>query len=178
MLPTKLFHYSSKPIEKLYQEFHEYHGTSELMTCKPDGFWVSVEDYKEDQTWKTWCEAEKIDLEKLRYRYLVKIKEGANILHLETSEHIIDFGVKYLANDQKDFDKFVKRRGGRPYLYIYHIKWHEVMKFWDGIIIAPYDWECRMLSETNWYDAWDCASGCLWNISAIESLIIDSMPNL
>ena len=38
----------------------------------------------------------------------------------------------------------------------------------DGIIIAPYQWYCRM--TVDWYYTWDCASGCIWNLDAIESV--------
>lgn len=34
-----------------------------------------------------------------------------------------------------------------------------------GIIITPYQWARRL--ELSWYYNWDCASGCIWDVSAI-----------
>ncbi len=175
MLPTKLFHYSSKAIKRLRKNYHKEHPNFPYCRVKPLGFWLSVEDDEEDQNWKTWCEAEEFRLEGLKYRYAVVLKKKANILHLTTTQEILDFGLKFQMNNQKDFDAYLIKMGREPYPYVYEIKWEEVMKLWDGIIISPYNWECRMPSETMWYYGWDCASGCIWNLKAIKSYKLDSI---
>ncbi|QBI98814.1 hypothetical protein SEA_BOBBY_184 [Mycobacterium phage Bobby] len=48
------------------------------------------------------------------------------------------------------------------------IDWGKVAADYGGIIIAPYQWSRRM--DPHWYYTWDCASGCIWNLEAIESL--------
>jgi len=173
-LPVKLFHYSEYPLEKLDKEFHNGRNGCFYFRSKPVGFWISVEDYEDDQTWKTWCEAEEFGLERLAYRYLVTLSNEAKILHLKTSKDILDFGLEYQGNEQGSFTNFMKEHGRDPYPYVYEIRWEEVIKKWDGIIIAPYDWSLRLNSETMWYYSWDCASGCIWNIEAIKSLSLDS----
>ena len=50
------------------------------------------------------------------------------------------------------------------------IDWAEVASKYDGIIISPYQWSLRLDMEMMWYYGWDCASGCIWNISAIKEL--------
>lgn len=54
------------------------------------------------------------------------------------------------------------------------ISWKKVRKNYDGIIIAPYQWDCRNASETTWYYPWDCASGCIWNLEKV-SLRLESL---
>ncbi len=173
-LPVKLFHYSEHALEKLDKEFHKARNGCFFTRTKPIGFWLSVEDYDDDQTWKTWCEAEEFGLERLAHRYLVNLSSEAKILHLKTTKDIKDFGLEYQGNDQASFSRFMKERGEEPYAYVYEIRWEEVMKKWDGIIIAPYNWDCRFPSETMWYYGWDCASGCIWNLDAIKSFSLES----
>jgi len=37
-----------------------------------------------------------------------------------------------------------------------------VSKEYDGIEIAPYQWDARL--SLIWYYGWDVASGCIWNL--------------
>lgn len=176
ILPTKLYHYSLIPIEKLRDDFWQIDFSKIYGPFKPGySFWFSVEDFENDQTWKTWCEGEEFRLEGLKYKYLVSIKKEANILLISTRQELIDFSIRFVANDLDYFADFLKKSSRDTYLYIYQIKWQQVQKLWDGIIIAPYQWECRMASETTWYYPWDCASGCVWNMDAIESLTLESI---
>ena len=48
-----------------------------------------------------------------------------------------------------------------------YIDWPAVATDYPGLIIAPYQWSCRMSEFTRWYYGWDCASGCIWNADAI-----------
>ncbi len=171
-LPSKLYHYSEKQIKKLKPDFYDTNGKNWLTFHKPQGLWFSVEDYEDDQNWKTWCESEEFRLENLKCKYKVKVKNTAKIIHLLTPKQIIDFGIKYIGNDQSDFNKHCLKSGLTPHLYTYLILWKEVMKDYDGIIIAPYQWSCRLLPETTWYYGWDCSSGCIWNMNAIEEITL------
>ena len=59
--------------------------------------------------------------------------------------------------------------------YIYMLDFLKVMDEYDGIIIAPYQYSCRLMnSSTAWYYGWDCASGCIWNLGCI-SIKLDSI---
>ncbi len=50
------------------------------------------------------------------------------------------------------------------------IRWPDVAARYDGMIIAPYVWSRRLDGDARWYYGWDCASGCIWNTSAIKSV--------
>lgn len=42
---------------------------------------------------------------------------------------------------------------------------------YDGIVITPYVWSMRLDRSAFWYYGWDCASGCIWNASAVAELV-------
>jgi hypothetical protein len=171
-LPRKIYHYSGQIIEKLESIPYQ-----ELETPKPDmkpiGLWVSIEDFEDDQTWKTWCEAEKFELQNLKYKYLIKIKDKNNILIINTVEQLEEFSLKYIDNSLGDvhnkyMDGLIGYIRKTP---VFFIKWKDVMQEYDGIFIFPYQWSCRLLNPpTYWYCGWDCASGCIWNCEVIDSL--------
>ncbi len=161
MLPTKLYHYSAEPLKKLRQDFHDMHWARLPRFPKPHGFWVSVEDFEKDRNWHTWCGLDKFRLEGLKYRYHVILKKKAKILYLKNDKELEEFSLKYAGN--YDFAS-----------YIYIIKWQDLMKEYDGIIIAPYKSSCTLMNLTiSWYYPWDCASGCIWNVSAVKSFTLE-----
>ncbi len=172
-LPTELYHYTENPIEKLIPDFHPMIQEYMSPKAKPYAFWFSVEDYEGDENWKTWCQGEEFRLEGLAHRYKVILKSDAKILLLNNAQQVIDFGMKYQGNDQTDFNKWCCKYGHSGYPYVYMIKWNEVCNEYDGIIIAPYQWSCRMEFFTSWYYGWDCSSGCIWNYDAIDRIEYD-----
>ena len=166
MLPKKLFHYSHNLAVSIRNDY-EY-GLKPFADggTKPYGLWVSVEDYDDSQNWFSWCIAEEYEIPSLKYRHIVKLNKNAKILWLSTNQEIIDFSLKYTAHDPKEYAKLIAPRI-RPN-YIYSINWNAIIEKYDGIIIAPYSWECRLNPITSWYYGWDCASGCIWNTECIE----------
>jgi hypothetical protein len=54
--------------------------------------------------------------------------------------------------------------------YLYYIDWSKVAAKHQGIIIAPYCYARRLTYHTAWYYGWDCASGCIWDLKAIQSV--------
>lgn len=177
-LPKELYNYSDRLVTELIPLAYPITLDGGHLGGKPCGLWFSVEDYQEDQTWKTWCEDEKFHLECLSHRHKITLSPGAKILWLKTTDEIVDFSLKYKGNDPEHFEKFRnpyvkqlqeeinKSLGRRTLPYIYLINWQEVKAEFDGIIIAPYNWELRM--DLSWYYGWDCASGCLWDLTCIE----------
>lgn len=142
-----LKHFSAQPIPQIIPKYH----TENNGVHKPTGFWVSVGD-----SWKQWCESEDWGLDGLRYEYTVRLKKDANILYISTPKQIDDFTKEY---------SFVPYPNIKDYL---SINWEAVYDKYQGIIIAPYIHERRLTSHTHWYYGWDCASGCIWDTSAIE----------
>lgn len=175
-LPTELFHYAEKPIQlepRLYLPNPDV-----FLQCdegmKPWGLWISIEDFVEDQTWLTWCKAEDFHLQRLKCRHKITLKENANVLYMKTHKELIDFSLKYPANDPMDFTRHFKYPEQRP--YVYRINWKKIKKEYDAIFIAPYLWEARHCMCAVWYYGWDCASGCIWNLDIIESIHHDPLP--
>lgn len=56
-------------------------------------------------------------------------------------------------------------RGGRD------VDWQRVANDYAGIEICPYQWERRRAPHAQWYSAWDVASGCVWDMRAVEDLV-------
>lgn len=127
---------------------------------KPPGLWVSVEG---EHDWKYWCEAEGFHLEGLAVSYEVVLKEDANVLYLTTSEQIINLRLEYPWIKPQWRDAEGMRLCGS-----YEIDWDKMMGKYQGIIISPYQWDCRFHNDACWYCGWDCASGCIWDIECIK----------
>jgi hypothetical protein len=124
--------------------------------AKPVGLWFSVQGVYD---WNWWCRAEDFSVENLTYEYKIKLNKNANIVHLSDPEMIYYFTNKYL----------LKTRDWDAEWDTYQLQWDEVKKDYQGIIISPYQWDCRMDLKSSWYYGWDCASGCIWDLNCIES---------
>ena len=125
---------------------------------KPDGLWVSV-----GRDWARWCEEERFRSRGggLKVRHKVRLGKRDSILLLQSTADIVSFTNKY---------REVLYKTERDNPYCWGIEWSSVAENYDGIVISPYNWHCRNNSHTWWYYGWDCASGCIWNLSAIESV--------
>lgn len=115
----------------------------QFISGKPNGLWISVEGFEEDWGWKNWCLASDFDVERLECKHEVFLREDANILYISTLEELKEMGEGY------------------------DINWHYYTKKYQGIIIAPYIGEGRYI---RWYAGWDCSSGCIWDMTAIQSI--------
>ena len=147
----KYIHYGREPLPQLENR------QQERQFMKPNGLWFSVEGEK-SFGWKEWCEKEKFHLAALRHKTEVILCKSANIIFLKTINEIIDFDKKYgkplFTNSSK-----------------YGCDWRRVAHYYEGIVIAPHQYKPRLLNLM-WYYSWDCASGCVWNMDAIEKLRI------
>lgn len=146
----KLIHFSDAPLSRVLsvEQSNEPH-------FKPNGLWVSVEGNGDG--WKDWCEGEQWNLERFAYANRVQLKNGANILRISSADGIHDLTGRYSSTAARSF----------TYLML---DWRRVSDEYQGIIIAPYIWECRLSERSRWYYAWDCASGCIWDSDAIEAV--------
>ena len=144
-----LEHWNCRPIEQL-----DDRGYRQGPCYKPDGLWVSV---KGAQDWPEWLAQSDWGRERLNARHVVELVEDASILLIEggpaleafTKDFLLEFQVGNLGKDSFGL-----------------IDWRRVAAMWDGIIIAPYCWTQRL--SLSWYYGWDCASGCIWGLSAIK----------
>lgn len=143
----RLLHYSKLPLTKVHSEPLGKPGTGRF---KPAGLWVSVEG---PDDWEYWCLSEGFEPERLACVQEIRLTLDAKILRLSSPDGIDQFTERY-------------RRWLEPGIF-----WENVGLSYDGIIIAPYCWERRLTDHTFWYYGWDCASGCIWNASAISEII-------
>lgn len=86
-----------------------------------------------------------------------RLADNANILTLPKDMGVGQFEAMFAI--EKPIDRFKEQA----------IDWQKVSRQYDGIIIAPYQWEHRLSSD--WYYPWDCASGCIWNGKAIQTIV-------
>lgn len=141
----KLSHYTGEPLkfdpERTYEQ--------SAMNIKPVGFWVSVDG---EYDWVDWCYSEQWGTDRLAERTECWLADGHNVLILSTEEDLLAFTLRY---------------GGQMSHTFLYIDWPRVAQDYDGLIIAPYLWSLRLDHRVNWYYGWDCASGCIWNLSAL-----------
>jgi len=134
---------------------------------KPVGLWVSCDDH--EMNWHDWCTSENFRIEQLVRSIKVKLREDANVMLITTPEQLVAFTAKY--GYVPDFYHNINIPPPAPYMQTY-IDWKHVAEDYQGIIIAPYQWACRM--DIFWYYTWDCASGCIWDPAAIEHVRFDT----
>lgn len=177
----RLVHWSHKKVTKVqgrrqWSLDDDRHGRRSL-PGKPNGFWLSDET-RGAYGWRAWCRAERFRPYGFRYEHEVKLVPNAKILYLRTPQEIDSFTHEYGYSLLDEHDKregkvpFSKRIGygryGQPYYD--SIDWKRVAKKYHGIVITPYQWSRRLDGGCQWYYSWDCASGCIWNARAIESI--------
>lgn len=164
----KLVHYSNAPVrlEDLKRlEQSELNG----QYFKPRGLWVSDDD--EEWNWRTWCEEEDFRLDHLTHANEVILVPDPNVLILNSATDIDRFSAEFATFGEGELPEIV-RITLRTTLFL---NWPRVMQRWNGIIITPYIVARRLASECMWYYGWDCASGCLWEPSAIASITLQEV---
>ena len=147
-MTDRLIHFSARPLGPVRSVPQE-----DTPHFKPRGLWVSVEGPRDDG-WSAWCKTN--DFGQLACAHEIKLRPG--VLRI---------------TNQRQFDAFTEEygnAGGGGRFDIFSVAWARVAAKFPGIIIAPYLWSRRM--EPAWYYAWDCASGCIWDASVIESVTL------
>lgn len=158
--PIKTLH----PVEKLTKEQHT------IFPSKPLGLWLS-DERKSTHGWKTWCETEDFNLDRLKYEYRVKLKPDAKILYIKTAKELDQFTIDY-RDEKSEVNKIIADIGSKFEFKpdTMAIDWQRLAKRYQGIVISPYQWSRRLHAGCSWYYTWDCASGCIWDIEAIDKL--------
>lgn len=129
--------------------------------AKPRGLWISDES---QYGWRKWCEEEQFRLGALSHEHEVTLAVGTQpLLLLTTAAQVLGFSMRY--GYQEDYGT----RGQAFEIEHTGIDWAAVREDFAGVFITPYQWELRF--ELDWYYGWDVASGCVWNLSVIDSLV-------
>jgi hypothetical protein len=157
-MPETLIHYSKEPLLKVESVPIKAHRPSH----KPSGLWVSVEG---PDDWKTWCQAENFNLDRLALAHRIELSDHAQILRIVDSAGIDRLTREYALRHFPGSEFFAAGE------FTYAMDWKRLARLWNGIIIAPYIWERRLEGGSDWYYAWDCASGCIWNASAVKNIV-------
>jgi len=148
-----LVHYSDTPLTAVRDasQFGHRAGRARL-GFKPNGLWVSVEG---PMGWAEWCRDNEFRLDRLACATQIVLNPAARILSIASVPGLREFSDRYAAPWRKSMP-------------LHAIDWGRVAREYQGIVIVPYQTSVRF--ELPWYSSWDCASGCVWDAGAIESV--------
>lgn len=119
---------------------------------KPKGLWLSVDG---DDDWPAWCAQTGIRDIARQHRFHVELADDADVLWLRGFHDLLTFTERF----------------ARPITeMITGVAWDDVASEYAGIVITPYCWPARLEMRTLWYYGWDCASGCIWDATAIKAV--------
>jgi hypothetical protein len=141
---VRLLHYSEAPLQIDEREYVQ------CVDYKPEGLWLSVQG---EYDWEWWCRNEAFGLDRLAHPNLIVLAPSARLLWLSTPSQIQKFTRRYAVPSP-------------AHRFIVGVDWSIVVEDYQGIVIAPYQWKCR--HSIGWYYTWDCASGCIWDLKAID----------
>lgn len=157
---SRLLHYSNTPVATVYSVEQKV-GVPRYRHDKPTGLWVSVEG---EDDWRTWCESESFGNPSAQVCHEVTLSPGAKILRIATEGALREFSHTF------GFERYPRLPEYPDHVNVAGIAWDHLSHCYQGIIIAPYQWECRLDDRVGWYYGWDCASGCIWDASAVATI--------
>lgn len=133
---------------------------------KPGGFWYGVnldwirwlmdQGYEDDSSWMH------------PFLYEIEIDES-RVLKIATQQEFADLN--------RDYDQRADWIGyGKHHV----LDWVRLKQGFAGLEISPYRHEVMGSLDCFWYHGWDCASGVVWDVSAITGLrlIADSQEQI
>jgi hypothetical protein len=129
--------------------------------AKPSGLWFSV--LREDgiDGWVSICRKRGWKL--YRYTHEVTFSPSANVLWLRDSNAITEFNAQFggYRQDARDWGAAAGSGRREP-----AIRWDQVKaKGYDAVVGVP---DVEALGSQHWYRAWECPSGCVWNLKAVK----------
>lgn len=122
---------------------------------KPVGNWISIPG---EDDWPSWCRSEGYNLP-AALRYCHRLNLDTNAVKVISSIAEIDaFTDEWLVTTPLGQD-----------ITFFNLAWDKIAERYKGVVIAPYIWARRLSPPkvSNWYYTWDCASGCIWDISCL-----------
>jgi hypothetical protein len=171
-------HYSGTPDQIVMYDTDYSDCKGKMGRFKPIGLWITP--YGQEDNWFEWATGEDFRVEELNFTHDVELAVGANILRISSVEGLDAFSQEYAIDAFADNPS--RYHDGTPMESWMYCDWARLAQKYDGIIISPYQWERRLArydavnnkTRTDWYYSWDCASGCIWNAKAIESIKLRS----
>lgn len=149
-MSTTRTHITTKKLRAIRQETRP-----QKIDFKPNGFWYGV-----DGDWERWCKSEDWGLSKDKENLEYEVTLGdENLLILSSVAEIDAFHEKHKAELCPSVSDY--------------IDWKAVVEQYDGIEIAPYQWDRRHSGAAHrWYYVWDCASGCIWRPKGVTVKLV------
>jgi hypothetical protein len=151
-LIVNLYHYANQLPAQLVDREQD---TPLCAAFKPNGLWVSPDT---EDGWAAWSRDAGYRVDQLEERALVTLWPNAKVLRIEDEAGMLCLDEAY----RRDLD------GPLSNLGLLRIDWRKVADEYDGILIAPYQGWARLDRRFLWYYPWDCASGCIWRVRAIQ----------
>lgn len=142
-------HWSSKRVQLVHT-----HKNVNTHGYKPEGLWFDV-----DRDWERWCRSEDFRIGSLSVSHVVEF-DPSRVLFLKSAG---------------DIDRFTEKYGKQGSFRI-DISWKLLAEDYAGIVISPYCWERRLTEHTFWYYGFDCACGCIWDLSIITKFEPITLP--
>lgn len=165
-----LRHYRRAPIT--FDREREYAQSDRGGNGKPRGFWVSV---KGAYDWPWYITVEHADNEwmpndRVGVEHEVTLSPTANVKIITTVAELDAFTREHMTPvGEPHFSDGMGLSGERDlYWRANYLDWTRIVPLYDGLIIAPYLWQRRL--DYMWYYGWDVASGCIWNLDAIQTV--------
>ena len=148
---------------------------------KPGGLWLSDDS---DYGWydfvldrlrdgsSEWADGE--ELLQYRYDFAIDPRQSDRILLLKTPDDLRRFTLHYREATVREC---VVR--GKPGCGL-HIEWERVKADYKGIMITPFHraLSCNDPILFHWYNGFDCASGCFWDITCLTQVTQGTKTNL
>lgn len=134
-----LTHWGRTPVTTVY-DVEEQDGY-----FKPFGLWLSTGD-----EWRDWCVDNQFREDECVHRTDFELTPGHSVLVIETPGQMEAFTEEY----------------GYDREYVGHwIDWTRVKARYDGVVVIPYQYGCRLDERFWWYYSWDVSGGCVWRPS-------------
>ena len=148
------YRHKSGDTEWTFDESKTYNNDPDEHGFKPNGLWLSV-----DGGWRDWCSGEMPHwLEGPEIEFTVDL---SRILVIDTvakldafnETYATPFGTAFYLNSPAE---------NKPYPLF--VNWKPLTERYSGIMIAPYFYARRYCG---FYYPWDCASACVWDLTAV-----------
>jgi len=144
-------HYTNGSIDYLDLTRIYSQAAEKLALHTPNGLWVSVTGIND---WEQYCLKNNYRLENLKSEFQVFLKPTANILILYNRSIFNDFLEEYgyYANGKETLSG--------NYTFNLSISWERIMEDYEGL----------------WHKTWNCTSGCIWDLKAVEKIDCSYSP--
>jgi len=156
----RFINYSNRPLTAI-PAFRQ--DGSDSRWSKPIGLWFSVVDENGTDSWRSLCTFKGIDLIQQPHVTEIIFKKDARLFRLFGENDIDALDAKHRFSP--GYPEWLKEN---PDYTRSGIRWNLVAEEYDGVIAAPHCIARHL--EQHWYFTWECASGCIWNSIAVESL--------